>query len=300
MSGEETAKVGFIGLGNMGGPMAINLLGAGFSVRVFDLSPEACAAVAGEGGETMASASEAAEGADYLISMLPAGKHVAGLYLGDQGLLATLPPSVTVLDCSTIDAATAREVGEAAASKGIGFLDSPVSGGVAAAQAGTLAFMCGGEEAVFAAAQPVLNAMGRASFHAGPAGAGQVAKACNNMLLAIHMLGSCEALAMGERHGLDPARLSEIMLASSGRNWSLEVYNPWPDVMENSPASNNYEPGFMVDLMDKDLGLAMEVAGAADVDNAMGRLARDLFAEHRAEGNGARDFSSVLERYRKG
>ncbi len=300
MSSDTNANVGFIGLGNMGGPMAINLLKAGFSVRVFDLSAEACAAVAGEGGQTMASAAEAAADADYLISMLPAGKHVAGLYLGEEGLLATLKPSVTVLDCSTIDAATAREVGEAAVKKGIGFLDSPVSGGVAAAQAGTLAFMCGGEEAVFAAAQPVLNAMGRASFHAGPAGAGQVAKACNNMLLAIHMLGSCEALAMGERHGLDPARLSEIMLASSGRNWTLEVYNPWPGVMENSPASNNYEPGFMVDLMDKDLGLAMEVADAANVDNAMGQLARDLFAEHRGDGNGTRDFSSVLEMYRKG
>jgi 3-hydroxyisobutyrate dehydrogenase len=144
----------------------------------------------------------------------------------------------------------------------------------------------------------VLEAMGRASFHAGPAGAGQVAKACNNMLLAVHMLGTCEALAMGERHGLDPQRLSEIMLASSGRNWSLEVYNPWPGVMEGSPASNDYQPGFMVDLMAKDLGLALDVATAAGVDNRMGQLAHALYAEHQESGNGPRDFSSVLERYR--
>lgn len=291
-------SVGFIGLGNMGGPMAANLLAAGFSVRVFDLSADALAALAARGATVAESAQAAAQGSDFVISMLPAGKHVAGMYLGENGLLAILDAHTTVLDCSTIDAQTAREVGDAAAARGIGFLDAPVSGGVAAATAGTLAFMCGGAVEVFDRAQPVLEVMGRASFHAGPAGAGQVAKACNNMLLAIHMLGTSEALAMGERHGLDPARLSEIMLASSGRNWSLEVYNPWPGVMEGSPASNGYKPGFMVDLMVKDLGLAMEAADAAGVANPMGQLARDLFTAHQGEGNGARDFSSVLERYR--
>lgn len=291
-------QVAFIGLGNMGGPMAANLLAAGFAVQVFDLATEACAALEKQGATVAESAHIATRGAAFVISMLPAGKHVAGLYLGDDGLLATLADSVTVLDCSTIDAETARSVGEAAAARGIAFLDAPVSGGVAAAQAGTLAFMCGGDETAFTAAQPVLAAMGRASFHAGPAGAGQVAKACNNMLLAVHMLGTCEALAMGERHGLDPARLSEIMLASSGRNWSLEVYNPWPGVMEGSPASNDYRPGFMVDLMAKDLGLALDVAQSAGVDNRMGQLAQALYAEHQSEGNGRRDFSSVLERYR--
>lgn len=290
--------VGFIGLGNMGGPMAANLVAADFSVTVFDLSADACAALAQQGARVASSAAEAATGCDFLITMLPAGKHVAGLYLGVDGLLAQLDATTTVLDCSTIDAQTAREVGEAANAAGVGFLDAPVSGGVAAAQAGTLAFMCGGEESVFAAAQTVLDVMGRASFHAGPAGAGQVAKACNNMLLAVHMLGTSEALAMGERHGLDPARLSEIMLASSGRNWSLEVYNPWPGVTEGSAASNGYQPGFMVDLMAKDLGLAMDVAQSAGIDNRMGQLATELFADHQAAGNGARDFSSVLERYR--
>jgi 3-hydroxyisobutyrate dehydrogenase len=291
-------RVGFIGLGNMGGPMAANLVDAGFTLTVFDLSSDACATLAEKGAVVAASAEGAARDCDFLISMLPAGSHVAGLYLGDEGLLTSLTETTTVLDCSTIDAQTAREVGEAAASAGVGFVDAPVSGGVAAAQVGTLAFMCGGDAAVFERAQPVLDVMGRASFHAGPAGAGQVAKACNNMLLAIHMLGSCEALAMGERHGLDPNVLSQIMLASSGRNWSLEVYNPWPGVQEGSPASNGYQPGFMVDLMSKDLGLAMDVAASAGVDNRMGQLARTLFDSHRADGNGGRDFSSVLERYR--
>jgi 3-hydroxyisobutyrate dehydrogenase len=291
-------RVGFIGLGNMGGPMAANLVQAGFAVNVFDLSADATAVLAECGATVADSAAAAATDCDFLISMLPAGKHVAGLYLGDDGLLAKLDSSTTVLDCSTIDAQTAREVGEAAAARGIGFLDAPVSGGVAAAKAGTLAFMCGGDAAVFVAAQPVLDVMGRASFHAGPAGAGQVAKACNNMLLAVHMLGTCEALAMGERHGLDLVRLSEIMLASSGRNWSLEVYNPWPGVMEGSPASNDYQPGFMVDLMAKDLGLAMDVAATAGIDNRMGQLAQALYREHQSDGNGSRDFSSVLERYR--
>ncbi|EED31818.1 3-hydroxyisobutyrate dehydrogenase [gamma proteobacterium NOR5-3] len=291
-------RIAFIGLGNMGGPMAANLLAADFAVTVFDLSDEACAVLAERGARVAGSAAEAAQSTDFLISMLPAGKHVAGLYLGDDGLLAMLDASTTVLDCSTIDAETARKVGEAAAARGIGFLDAPVSGGVAAAQAGTLAFMCGGDADVFEKAQTVLDVMGRASFHAGPAGAGQVAKACNNMLLAVHMLGTCEALAMGERHGLDPARLSEIMLASSGRNWSLEVYNPWPEVMEGSPASKGYQPGFMVDLMAKDLGLAMDVAKTAGIDNRMGQLAQTLFSEHQGAGNGSRDFSSVLERYR--
>jgi 3-hydroxyisobutyrate dehydrogenase len=295
------ASVGFIGLGNMGGPMADNLLKAGFDVTVFDLSAAACAALEAQGAAVAASPRRRRRGAISSSACCPQAATWRGLYLGDEdaGLLACVDGSVTLLDCSTIDAGTARKVGEAAAARGIGFIDAPVSGGVAAARAGTLAFMCGGDALVFARAQPVLDAMGRASFHAGPAGAGQVAKACNNMLLAVHMLGTCEALAMGERHGLDPAVLSEIMLASSGRNWSLEVYNPWPGVQEGSAASNDYQPGFMVDLMAKDLGLALDVAAAAGIDNRMGQLAAELYAAHQAAGNGSRDFSSVLERYRR-
>jgi 3-hydroxyisobutyrate dehydrogenase len=294
------ANVAFIGLGNMGGPMAGNLLKAGHAVTVFDLSQAALDHMREAGAAVGGTAADAAAGKDYVISMLPAGKHVAATYLGDglqdKGLLSKLTSATTVLDCSTIDAATAREVGEAAAKLGIGFMDSPVSGGVAAAAAGRLAFMCGGEAATFEKARLILKDMGKNIFHAGPAGAGQVAKGCNNMLLAIHMIGTCEALEMGARNGLDPKVLSEIMLASSGRNWSLEVYNPYPGVMPNVPASNDYKPGFMVDLMVKDLGLAMEIAQQCDVDNAMGRLARDLYTQHQQAGNGQRDFSSILRR----
>jgi 3-hydroxyisobutyrate dehydrogenase len=278
--------------------MATNLVKAGHSVTVFDLSQAACDSLRDAGAAVAGSAAEAAVGVDYLISMLPAGKHVAATYLGSDGLLARLDISTTVLDCSTIDAATAREVGEAAAEKGIGFMDSPVSGGVAAAAAGTLAFMCGGEAATFEKARVILADMGKNIFHAGPAGAGQVAKGCNNMLLAIHMIGTCEALEMGARNGLDPKVLSQIMLASSGRNWSLEVYNPYPGVMETAPASNDYKPGFMVDLMVKDLGLAMEIAEQSDFDNPMGQLARALYTAHQEAGNGQRDFSSILEKLR--
>lgn len=290
------SKVAFIGLGNMGGPMAANLLAANHAVTVFDLSEAACAAINDKGAAVASTAAEAAGGADYVISMLPAGKHVAATYLGDKGLLAQLDGSTTILDCSTIDAETARQVGEAATALGIGFMDSPVSGGVAAAAAGTLAFMCGGEAETFVKAKLILQDMGKNIFHAGPAGAGQVAKGCNNMLLAIHMIGTAEALEMGARNGLDPNVLSEIMLASSGRNWSLEVYNPYPGVMDTAPASNDYKPGFMVDLMVKDLGLAMEIAQHADVDNRMGQLARELYSAHQDGGSGQKDFSSILRR----
>ena len=294
------AKVAFIGLGNMGGPMAKNLLKAGNEVTVFDLVPEACADLKNAGAEVADTALAATEGAEYVITMLPAGKHVRATYLGENsdGLLSQLDTSVTVLDCSTIDAETARDVGLAAKELGIGFMDCPVSGGVAAAAAGTLAFMCGGDAETFEKARLILADMGKNIFHAGPAGAGQVAKGCNNMLLAIHMIGTAEALEMGARNGLDPKVLSEIMLASSGRNWSLEVYNPYPGVMENAPASNDYKPGFMVDLMVKDLGLAMDIASNAGVDNAMGQLARELYGKHQESGSGQRDFSSILDMLR--
>ena len=229
------AQIAFLGLGNMGGPMAKNLIAAGHTLTVFDLVAEACAALAAEGALVATSALDAVSDADVIISMLPAGKHVASTFLGESGLLAQVPTDTLILDASTIDATTAREVGEAAAKLGIDFMDTPVSGGVAAATAGTLAFMCGGSQSAFERAREILAGMGSGEkiFHAGPAGAGQVAKAANNMLLAIHMIGTCEALAMGEAHGLDPAVLSNIMKASSGNNWSLQVYNPWPDVMED-------------------------------------------------------------------
>lgn len=294
------ASVAFVGLGNMGGPMACNLINAGHAVTVFDLSEAAMAEVVASGAQASSSAIDAARSADVVITMLPAGKHVAQVYLGDDGLLAHMAKGALALDASTIDSETAQQVGAAAADAGIAFMDTPVSGGVAAAAAGSLAFMCGGSAEAFERARRILEGMGNAEkiFHAGPAGAGQVAKAVNNMLLAVHMIGSCEALAMGAAKGLDPAVLSNIMKASSGNNWSLQVYNPWPDVMPNVPASNDYKPGFMVDLMVKDLGLASEVAGSAGVENRLGQLALELYKAHQSEGNGARDFSSIVETIR--
>jgi 3-hydroxyisobutyrate dehydrogenase len=294
-------NIAFIGLGNMGGPMAKNLLAAGHTLQIFDLSPDALNDVAAAGATVAGSAVEACKAADVVITMLPAGKHVRQVYIGDDGLLDHLSPGTLCLDASTIDSDTARDVGLAVTEQGIEFMDTPVSGGVAAAQAGTLAFMCGGTSAAFDRAKIILEAMGNSEkiFHAGPAGAGQVAKAANNMLLAVHMIGTCEALAMGAKAGLEPAVLSEIMKASSGNNWSLQVYNPWPDVMPGAPAGNNYQPGFMVDLMVKDLGLAEEVAAGTGVDNQLGRLALQLYKAHQAEGHGTLDFSSILNAIQK-
>ena len=293
-------NIAFIGLGNMGGPMAKNLLAAGHTLHIFDLSEVALNDVATAGATVAGSAVDACKTAEVVITLLPAGKHVRQVYMGDDGLLAHLLPGTLCLDASTIDSDTARDVGLAVAEQGIEFMDTPVSGGVAAAQAGTLAFMCGGTPAAFERAKVILEAMGNGEkiFHAGPAGAGQVAKAANNMLLAVHMIGTCEALAMGAKAGLEPAVLSEIMKASSGNNWSLQVYNPWPEVMPGAPAGNNYEPGFMVDLMVKDLGLAEEVATGTGVDNQLGRLALKLYRAHQAGGHGTLDFSSILSAIR--
>lgn len=288
------ANIAFIGLGNMGGPMAANLLKAGHSVSVFDLMPEAVQELVGLGASAAPSAIDAVQGVEFVVTMLPAGKHVEAVYLGEEGLLNHVGNDTVLLDSSTIDAATARRVAEAANAKNIAVMDTPVSGGVAAAAAGTLAFMCGGSEKTFARAKPILEGMGKNIFHAGDHGAGQVAKICNNMLLSILMTGTSEALQLGVDNGLDPVKLSEIMLASSGRNWTLEVYNPYPGVMPNAPASNDYKPGFMVDLMCKDLGLAMETAGQSGSKTPMGGKAQELYKAHQEAGNGKLDFSSVL------
>lgn len=291
-------QIAFIGLGNMGGPMAANLVTAGFAVRGFDLSENALRQFAAAGGQVAASIAEAIQGVEAVITMLPAGKHVTGLYLGEQGLCASLPAGTLLVDCSTIDVASARQVGEAATRAGHRFVDAPVSGGTAGAAAGTLTFMVGGEAANVDAARELFNAMGKNIFHAGNIGAGQTAKVCNNMLLGILMAGTAEALALGVRNGLDPAVLSEIMSKSSGRNWALELYNPWPGVMENTPASRAYAGGFMSELMLKDLGLAEETAIQSHAANPMGALARNLYASHVAQGNGKLDFSSIINQFR--
>ena len=287
------AKIGFIGLGNMGGPMAANLVKAGHEVVVFDLSQAALEHAVEAGAVAVESAQVAAEGRDCVITMLPAGQHVEAVYLGDNGLLANLSPTTLVIDSSTVAPETARKVAGAAKEKGITFLDAPVSGGVGGAKAGTLTFICGGDDAGFEKAKPILEGMGKNIFHAGDHGAGQVAKICNNMLLAILMSGTCEALALGVKNGLDPAVLSEIMKQSSGGNWALNVYNPWPGVMDGVPASRGYEGGFLVNLMNKDLGLAYDNAIKNQAPIPMGSLARNLFSLHAVKGNGTLDFSSI-------
>lgn len=288
--------VAFIGLGNMGGPMALNLLNAGFQVQAFDLNKEVLATVAANGGIAAASARAAVTGADIVISMLPAGKHVIGLY---QDVKSEIKAGALVIDCSTIDAQSARQVGQLLADAGIAFIDAPVSGGVGGAKAGTLTFIVGGSTENFQRANDVLSAMGKNLFHAGEVGAGQIAKICNNMLLSVLMVGTSEALQLGVDNGLDPKVLSEIMLKSSGRNWTLELYNPCPDVQPNVPSSNNYQGGFMVDLMAKDLGLASECAQQSQSATPMGALARNLYVQHQRQGNGKLDFSSIFRFFSK-
>jgi len=286
-------RVGFIGLGNMGGPMAANLVKAGHSVRCFDLVPQRVEACTAAGANAAGDAADAAVGAEVLISMLPASRHVQGLYV-DDGLIERIDPATTVIDCSTIAPATARAVAQAAAARGIAMLDAPVSGGTAGAENATLTFIVGGAAEDFEAMRPLLDDMGANIFHAGPSGAGQVAKICNNMLLAVQMTGTAEALALGAANGLDPAVLSEIMKRSSGGNWALNVYNPWPGVMEGVPASRNYAGGFLVDLMIKDLELALDAATDSGIPVAMGALARNLYRLHRRVNDaGALDFSSI-------
>ena len=289
------AKVAFIGLGNMGGPMAANLLKADHEVTVFDLVSGLVQELAEQGAKAADSALAATAGAEFVMTMLPAGRHVEMVYLGDSGLLACLEGSPLIIDCSTIDAQTAKKVASTASEQGLDMIDAPVSGGVAAAQAGTLSFMCGGTEKAFHRAKPVLADMGKNLFHAGPAGAGQTAKICNNMLLSVLMTGTAEALQLGVDNGLDPKVLSNIMLASSGRNWALEVYNPYPGVMDTAPSTHQYQPGFMVDLMVKDLGLAMSAALESSSAVPMGSAARNLYMAHKKKGHGQLDFSSILQ-----
>lgn len=287
-------RVAFIGLGNMGAPMAQNLLKAGFKLSVFDLVAESVAQLVKAGASAGSSASDAVKEADVVITMLPASKHVEGIYLGADGLLAKIPSKALIIDCSTIAADSARKVAAAASTHGLAMIDAPVSGGTGGAIAGTLTFIVGGEAADLERARPLLEKMGKNIFHAGAAGAGQVAKIANNMLLGIAMAGTAEALALGVANGLDPKVLSEIIAKSSGRTWAIELYNPWPGVMENVPSSKGYAGGFGVDLMLKDLGLAAEAAVSTQSVIALGELARNMFAMHSAQGSGKLDFSSIV------
>ncbi|MEE9254994.1 MAG: 3-hydroxyisobutyrate dehydrogenase [Pseudomonadales bacterium] len=291
-------KVGFIGLGNMGDPMARNLIQSGFELRVFDLVRERMKAVVEAGGYEAQSAKAAIADAEFVISMLPASEHVESLYLEPGRLLEAVPDDAVVVDCSTIAAGVARRVAHAAGERGIAMLDAPVSGGTAGAENASLTFIVGGDGEALERARPLLAAMGANIFHAGAHGAGQVAKICNNLLLAVQMTGTAEALALGAANGLDPKVLSEIMRESSGGNWALNVYNPYPGVMDSAPAARGYQGGFLVDLMIKDLGLAMEAADEVRASTPMGSLARSLYLLLRRQHDaGALDFSSIQRLY---
>ncbi|NMH58487.1 3-hydroxyisobutyrate dehydrogenase [Alteromonas ponticola] len=292
-------KIAFIGLGNMGGPMAENLIKSGMQVTVFDLVAEAVASLKSKGAKAAASAIEAVKDANVVITMLPAAKHVKSLYLGEQGLIEATQPGTLLIDSSTIDAESARGVGEAVTAAGRLFVDAPVSGGTAGAQAGTLTFIMGGKEEAIAKATPVLQCMGKNLFHAGDTGAGQVAKICNNMLLAVLMAGTSEALQLAIDNGLDPKVVSDIMLQSSGCNWTLQKYNPCPGVMENVPASKDYQGGFMVKLMNKDLTLAMNAAANSESSTPMAATAQSLYKLHQNKGNADKDFSSIFQLFGK-
>ena len=287
----------FAGLGNMGLPMALRLVQAGHRVGGFDVEDRARKPFEAAGGRWLDSLDEPQ--ADMVFAMLPGGAQMRQLYLHEQKLLAALPRGMLVVDCSTADPQTACDIHAEARARGIRFLSAPVSGGVTGAEAGTLTFMAGGDEADLQEAEPLLRLMGGNIFHAGGAGAGQSVKICNNMLLAIHMIGTCEAFALGEALGLDAAVLSRIMQASSGNNWSLEKYNPWPGLLPSAPAARGYEGGFSVRLMHKDLGLAMAAAQHSGQAPRLGALAEEIYRRHFEAGNGSKDFSHILAGLRK-
>jgi len=292
------ARIAFIGLGNMGLPMARNLLKAGHALAGFDLVQANLTQLASEGARAAGSARDAAQDAEVVISMLPAGRQVEDLYLGEDGLLAHLPAGCLVLECSTIAPASARNLHRAAAARGLEMLDAPVSGGTAGAAAGSLTFMVGGAAGTLEKARPILAAMGHNIFHAGFESAGQLAKLCNNLLLAVQMVGTAEAMALGTRCGLNAGVLAEIMRQSSGGNWVLERYNPWPGVQPNTPASRDYQPGFIAGLMAKDLGLMQETALQAGASTPMGSLALNLYRLLIQQGMGGKDFSVVQKLFR--
>ncbi|MEL6337636.1 MAG: 3-hydroxyisobutyrate dehydrogenase [Pseudomonadota bacterium] len=286
--------IGFIGLGNMGGPMAANLLKAGDSVTGFDLSPAAGEALVEAGGSVAATAAEAVAGAAVVVTALPAARHVEAVYLGPDGILAAAAPGTLFIDTSTIDVATARRVAAAAVEAGHLMVDSPMSGGVGGATAGTLTFMVGGSEEAFARAQPVLAKMGKNIFHAGEAGAGAAAKICNNMMLAIQMIAVSEGMSLAVRLGLAPEKLYEISSTATARCWSLNDYCPAPGPVPTAPSNRDYAPGFAAALMLKDLRIAMEAAQQAGAHVPMGAQATQIYTQMDLIGLSDRDFSGVI------
>ena len=285
-------QIGFIGLGNMGGPMAANLTRAGHQVTGFDLI-----APMPEGVSRATSAAGAVAGADVVITMLPNGAILRSVA---AEVIAAMLPGAVLCDCSTVDVETARAVADQAAAAGLGALDAPVSGGIGGATAGTLTFMVGGSDSSFAAVGPLFDIMGQKAVHCGAAGAGQAAKICNNMILGVTMIATCEAFALADKLGLDRQKMFDVVSTSSGYSWSMNAYCPAPGIGPKSPADNGYRPGFAADLMLKDLRLSQQAAAGADADTPMGQLATDLYRRFvEDEGGKGMDFSAMLPRFEK-
>ena len=293
------ATIGFIGLGNMGAPMAANLAKAGHQVSGFDIVAGRAETLRTQGGRVAATMAEAAAAGDIVITMLPAGPDVRSVYLGDAGVLAHARKNALLIDCSTIDVETARAVATAAADAGFDMLDAPVSGGVIGAETAGLTFMVGGSAASFERARPLLAAMGRTIVHAGPSGNGQAAKICNNMILGVSMIAVCEGFALAERLGLAAQTLFDISAKSSGQCWALTSYCPVPGPVAASPANRNYAPGFTAAMMLKDLRLAQQAAGASAAATLLGAAAANLYQLFVDEGSGGLDFSGIYRFIRK-
>ena len=289
-------RIAFIGLGNMGGGMAANLAKAGHDVRAFDLSQDALDRAKAAGCLPAVTAAEAAEGAEAIVTMLPAGKHVEAVYA--DLFAAGVSPAAILIDCSTIDVATAKRVAESALAKGLAAVDAPVSGGIGAANGGTLTFMVGGTDAAFGRAQPILAAMGKAVIHAGGNGTGQAAKIANNMLLGATMVATCEAFLLAQKLGLDAQKFFDISSVSSGQSWSMTSYAPVPGVGPETPADHDYQGGFATALMLKDLKLAAEAAADTGADTPMGAKAAELYQKFADEGYGGLDFSGIIRMLR--
>jgi 3-hydroxyisobutyrate dehydrogenase len=287
------AKIGFIGLGNMGLPMAINLVKAGHVVAGNDVSPKGVDALVAAGGASAKNIVDVAN-AEIVVTMLPAGQHVRDVYLGANGLLAKAAKETLFIDSSTIDVETARAVAAEAEKRGMLMLDAPVSGGVGGAQAGTLTFMVGGSDAAFAKAKPILDQMGKTVVHAGAAGAGQAAKICNNMILGISMLAVSEAFVLAEKLGLDKQKLFDISSKSSGQCWSMTTYCPVPGPVPTSPANRDYAAGFTAAMMLKDLKLAQDAAKSVDAKTPLGAEASSIYDSYVRSGEGGRDFSGII------
>ena len=288
------ARIGFIGLGNMGLPMARNLVKAGHQVTGFDLSKASVDALAADKGISAKSVADACKDADFIVTMLPAGEHVRKIYLGDTGIVALVPKSCVLIDSSTIDVESARAVASAAAKRNVAMIDAPVSGGVGGATAGTLTFMVGGPDDAFARAKPVLEVMGKTIVHAGGSGNGQAAKICNNMVLGISMIAVSEAFVLAEKLGLDAQKLFDIASKASGQCWSLTSYCPVPGPVPASPANRDYQAGFTAAMMLKDLKLAQEAARMANVSTPMGAEASALYGLYAGQGKAGEDFSGII------